>query len=131
MSDDLHRVGTPEERDRFNAARALGGICAACGRALGDDEPVYIESVLLDRAAFGGPGVQWERDTVPRDAPLGAECASPALVARKTGRGPERCQYCDRPVFYAKNRPGRQRASCSVRCKTRADMAGRSGRRGG
>jgi hypothetical protein len=126
MSDGLHRVSTTEERDRFNAARSRGGLCAACGRTLGEDEPVYIGSVLLDRAAFGGPGVRWERDAVPRDAPLGVECASPSFLARMERREPERCQYCDRPVYYAKDRPGRQRASCSTRCKTRADTADRS-----
>jgi hypothetical protein len=127
MSDGLRRVRTPEERDRFNAARSRGGLCAACGRALGDDEPVYIERMLLDRAGFSAPGMQWSRKTVPRDAPLGAECAAPAFVARTEGRTPERCAFCGRPVYYAKDRPGRQRALCSMRCHKRADMTNRPG----
>ena len=50
------QVTTAEGRERFNAARTDGGLCAACGRALGDDEPVYIGQVVLDLNALAPPG---------------------------------------------------------------------------
>jgi hypothetical protein len=129
MSDDLRRVSTLEERDRFNAARSRGGLCAACGRTLGEDETVYIEQMLLDRTGFGPPGVQWSQTIAYRDAPLGAECASPGLVARMREREPEQCGGCGRPMYYAQERAGRQQAVCSKRCHGRFfGRAGRSGR---
>jgi len=126
VSNQPHRVTMEEERERFNAARERGGLCAACGRALGEGEPVYIEQMLMDLNALAAPGMCWNRKVVPRDAPLGVECASPELLARLEGRAPEQCGGCGRPVYYAKHRAGRQRALCSRTCRDRAYGAARS-----
>jgi hypothetical protein len=122
-----HRVTTTEERERFNRAREDGGLCAACGKTLGDDEPVYIDQVLLDRNAFAASGARWGQALVPRDAPLGAECVSPKLLARLDGRESERCEGCGRPVYYAKERAQRRRAACSQACRNHAERAARRG----
>lgn len=127
MSDQPHRITTEAERERFNAARDVGGLCAACGRTLGDDEPVYIDQMLLDRNAFAASGVRWGQALVRRDAPLGAECASPELLAHLERRTPERCAGCGRAMYYAKVRAQRRRAVCSYACRTRADRAARRG----
>jgi len=47
------------ERERFNAAREDGGLSAACGRALADDESVYIGQMVLDPKAFAFPAARW------------------------------------------------------------------------
>ena len=126
MNDGPRRLTTDEQRARFYAARDRGGLCAACGRALDDGEPVYIERVLLDRKPLAAAGAGWRRGTVRRDAPLGAECASSAFLARTRGREPERCAGCGRPVHYAVAREGRYRATCSHRCGTLVKNAERS-----
>jgi hypothetical protein len=118
VSDDVRRVTTREEHDRFNAARSRGGLCAACGRALDPGETVYVEQMMIDLTALASPRVQWFRGGVRRDAPLGIECASRKFVARTAGRTPERCKRCDRPVYYAKERAGRQQAACSEHCRS-------------
>ena len=129
MRDAPRRLTTDEERERFATATSRGGFCAACGRVLADDEAIYIEKIGIDLKPLTGPGADWFRKTVYRDAPLGAECASPAFLARTAGREPERCEGCDRPVYYAKKRAGRLRAMCSKRCQSRANEATRSARR--
>src|SRR4051812_32113852 len=116
MSDLVHRFTTDEERERLYAARNRGGLCAACGRALDDDEPAYIEQILLERKPLTAPGAWWPRRIVYWDAPLGAECASPGFLTSTQGRTPEQCDGCGRPVYYALGRAGRQRALCSKRC---------------
>ena len=126
MSRHVHRVTTEEGRERFNAAKEAGGLCAVCGRVLDDGEPVYIEQVALDRKPLTAPGARWSRETIYRDAPLGAECASPGFLARTQGRTPERCETCGRPVYYAKERAGRRLALCSRRCSRRAGEAASS-----
>ena len=131
MGGDARRVATAEQRERFNAARTAGGLCAACGRSLGDDEPVYIEQMMVDLNSLAAPGGRWSRNVVRRDAPLGRECASPAFVARTAGRTPEACAGCGRPMYYAKDRTARRRAICSRDCRNRADAAARSPRTGG
>ena len=127
MSDQLRRVATAEERERFNAAREHGGLCAACGRSLAPDEPVYIDQVVVDRNALAPPGARWGVRLVPRDAPLGVECVPAELLVRLEGRTPERCAGCGRPVYYAKDRAQRRRATCSDACRNRADRAARRG----
>jgi hypothetical protein len=131
VSDDPRRVTTVEERDRFNAAKEHGGLCAVCGKTLADDETVYIEQMAIDLNAFAPSGAQWSRKAVYRDAPLGVECASPGFLARTKGREPERCEHCGRSVYYAKERAGRQRAVCSRRCSHRAGKVVRSPMREG
>src|SRR4051794_16628094 len=115
----LH-LKTDAERERLYAARERGGVCAGCGRALEDGEPVYIESIALDLKPLTAPGTRRVRSTVSRDAPLGAECASPGLLARMADATPDPCMGCGRPIFYALDRAGRQQAMCSKRCAFRA-----------
>ena len=110
------RLTTDAQRERFNAARTHGGLCAACGKTLGEGEPVYIEPVAFERKPLAAPGARWSARPVYRDAPLGAECVSPKFLARARGQEPERCEGCGRPVYYAKQRAGRLRAACSMRC---------------
>ena len=124
MSDGPLRLTSDEQRAWFYAARDRGGVCAACGRALAEGEPVYIEQVLVDRKPLAAPGAGWRLGTVLRDAPLGPECASSAFLARTRGLEPERCGGCERPVHYAVAREGRRRATCSHRCGTRVRQAG-------
>ena len=124
MSDGLRRLTTDAERERFAVAKYRGGLCAACGRALADDEPVYIGRVALERKLLAR-GMRWARRPAYRDAPLGRECASPAFVARTAGREPDPCEHCGRPVYYELERAGRQRTVCSRRCHSRADKADR------
>ena len=124
MSDDPRRLVTEEQRERLYAARYRGGLCAACGRVLVEGEPVYIDQVLVDRKPLAAPGAGWTRATGLREAPLGEECASPAFLARTRERPPERCEWCERPMYYATQRAGRRRALCSKRCLERARKAG-------
>lgn len=126
MSDGRRRLTTDEERARFAVATMQGGICVGCGRELGADDTVYVEQVAVDLKPLTAPGAGWSRKTVYRDAPLGRECASPAFLARMAGRESERCVGCDRPMYYAKERAHRFRATCSKRCNTRVTMAERS-----
>ena len=123
MSDDPRRLTTDEQRAWFSAARERGGLCAACGRVLGEGEPVYIDQVLVDRKPFAAPGAGWRLGTTLRDVPLGSECASPAFLARTKGQEPEGCAHCGRPVYYEVAREGRRRATCSHRCGTLARRA--------
>ena len=124
MSDDPRRLTTDLERERLHAAKERGGLCVACGRVLDDGEPVYIERVMVDRKSLAAPGVAWSRGAVYRDAQLGAECVSPGFLARTSGREPERCEHCGRPIYYAVQRAGRRRALCSKRCFHRARRTG-------
>jgi hypothetical protein len=123
MSDDPRRLTTDEARERFHAAVVRGGLCAGCGRGLGTDDAVYIEPIAIALKPLTAPGAGWSRETVRRDAPLGWECTSPAFLARVAGREPERCAGCGRPVYYAKERAARHRATCSRRCVPRAGGA--------
>ena len=99
-------VTTDEQRAWLSAARRCGGRCAACGRPLAADEPVYVERFMLTRM-------------VPVEAPIGAECASSGLLAETGGRDPERCAGCCRPIYYRAVRWNRRLALCSRRCRYR------------
>jgi len=124
MSDGPRRLTTDEQRRWLYASRQRGGLCAACGRALADDEPVYIEPVAVDRKPLAAPGAWWQQATALREAPLGRECASPGFLAVARERPPERCDGCGRPMYYATERAGRHRAVCSKRCLDRARRTG-------
>ena len=114
MSDEVRRLMTEEQRERLYLARRRGGMCAACGRALGADETVYIEQ-------FEGPG-SWVT------APVGIECASPELLEQTKGQQPERCAGCGRGVYYRMASSRRQQTLCSRYCVTRAVATKRSAR---
>jgi hypothetical protein len=128
MSDDPRHLTTDEQRERFAAAKERGGLCAGCGRILGEREPVYIEQVAIERKALAAGGAGWGKATTYRDAPLCEGCTSATFLSRARGRPPEACVGCGRPVYYAKLRAGRQRASCSHRCSNRVNRPARMGR---
>ena len=90
---DPRRLATDEERERLYAAKNRGGCCAACGRTLVADEPVYFERFVFWQV---GP------TRLTTQAPVGRECASPEALARTTGQEPERCAGCGRGLFYRK-----------------------------
>ena len=109
MTDDAPRVLTEEERARAQAARARGGMCALCGRALAPDEPVWIERV----GAYGDGGAYWR-------VPVGRECASPAFVSETEGTTPAPCDDCGRGVYARYAHPQSRAVTCSRRCRSRA-----------
>jgi hypothetical protein len=113
---DRLRIETDQARERFAAANYRGELCAACGRSLGAEEPVYIARVLVQRKPLAAGGPMWSELLVLRDAPLGRECVSPTLLARMEERAPDPCVGCGRPVYYELHRAGRLRAACSKRC---------------
>jgi hypothetical protein len=119
--NDPRRLTTDERRERFAVAHERGGLCAACGRSLDEGEPVYVGPLVIDIARPVGERVGGYRATMV--APVGVECASPALLAQAEGREPGQCAGCSRPVYYAANRPGRHVASCSRYCRNRAAAA--------
>ena len=127
MSDDPRRLTTQEAVDRLHQARRRGGECAACGKALGPEEPVYREPVTvdIDRSALG-----LGRYTAAFEASIGAECASPEFVEEARERPPERCVGCGRPMHYAASKATRTRAVCSRRCRGYDDMVRRKARVG-
>ena len=123
MSDSPRRLTTDEQRVQLHVARNYGGLCAACGRALDDGEPVYMETVVIDIPRPDGQRIGGYRSTV--QAPVGIECASPTLLPRVDGCKPERCAGCDRPMYYPVRKWVRTRAICSRRCRSRDAMARR------
>ena len=115
-SDDDER-----RRARLNAARSRGGLCAGCGRALADGEPVWWASSLLS-GAYGRLSRRW--------GPVGKECAPPDVVRETEGTAPERCVGCGRGVYYQLVHRRRRWATCSNRCADLSQAARRKEARG-
>ena len=115
MTDDTRRVVDRAGVVHLFEARTKGGMCAACGRLLAIDEPVWVERLEV---AVAGWRVGAYR------APVGRECASAAAVRETAGREPGRCVGCGRGVYYRQGGSGRRPewASCSRRCAARAAM---------
>ena len=111
MTDDAPRPLTEEGRARVHAARAGGGVCASCGRALAPDDPVWV--VRFD---VTGRGVYWR-------APVAEECASPEVLRVTDLQEPEPCTACGRGVYYPSATPRRRWVSCSRRCAMQAAKA--------
>ena len=109
MSERRLRIETEEDRDRLHAARHDAGMCAACGRPLRAGETVYIERFVVVRSYL--------------HAPVGRECASPELLARAAGTGPERCGGCGRGIYYGAERTTRRQAACCRVCRGRMATA--------
>ena len=116
MSDDARRVLSEEERARAQAARQRGETCGACGRALGDGEPVWMERVEVGPAYRGCGAIYWS-------TPVCGACASPAFRAATEGTAPERCAVCGRGVHYRSGAHSRRLALCSKRCSNRYHQA--------
>jgi ribosome-binding protein aMBF1 (putative translation factor) len=136
MSDPLLWARTQAQIDLLHAARAQGGLCAACGRQLESGETVYFE-----RFGVGVKRLRLDAPVRPRSvnvAPVAVECASPELLGRTEGQCREQCAACGRAMVYPASRVARRRATCSRRCAGRvwdATPAGRpctpaAGRRG-
>jgi hypothetical protein len=111
MSDGWLRVTTEEDRERLHAARYDAGVCAACGRALGVVETVYLERFTVVRSSLSGP--------------VGRECASHGVLARMRQVEPERCVWCERGVYDGAEHSNRRWATCSQRCRVRAGQSKR------
>jgi len=111
VNDEVRCLRTEEDVERFYLARRRGGECAACGRALTVDEPVYIERFEDARRRGAGPHVK---------CPVGAECASSELRRDALTREAERCAGCGRPVYYGGESTRRRQALCSQACRNRA-----------
>ena len=108
---DKRRVPAREEPDAaILKAQREGGICAACGRVLSDDEPVWRLRVAT-RLGWGShfrPASRW--------AFVGRECAAPEAVEASEGRAPVACAGCGRGLHVAVG-PGRGATTCSTRCQ--------------
>ncbi len=116
MTDDARRVLTDEERVRAQLARVYGLVCGACGRALVEDETVWIERIGVGPTYSGRGAIYWR-------APVCAACASPAFRAATEATEPERCAGCGRGVYYQVRHPRRRLALCSKRCGGRVVQA--------
>jgi hypothetical protein len=123
MPNDLRRLTTEAEREWLHLARRRGGLCAACWRPLGDDEPVCWERFMvdIDRSAMTGLG----HYATILEAPVGTECASSDFLREVEGQDPERCAGCGRQVYYRTPRALRRRALCSRRCAATANRTTR------
>ena len=127
MNEERRRVVTEEEVARLHEARRTGGICAACGRALGAGETVYQEQFLIGAKRLHTNDVLIYASVAV--GPVGSECASAALLEQTAGMEPERCAGCGRGVHYREQRrPTRHHAICSRRCSNRAASVRRAAR---
>jgi hypothetical protein len=104
MSGDARRVLGQADVARLFAARSMGGTCAACGRALAGDEPIWMER--LDIVDAG-------RRVGSYRAPVGRECASPELVRESETAA---CLSCGRGIHYGPTPRPRDLVLCSKRC---------------
>ena len=104
VSDDAER-----RRQRLVTARERGGMCAGCGRALADGEPVWWQTFPLG----GYARVQDWR------GPAGRECVSAAFLVATEGQAPEPCAGCGRPIHNDGSDPRRRLAACSRLCARR------------
>ena len=105
-----------DERRRalIHVARRDGGLCAGCGRALADDEPVWWARFALC-GAYGWVSHRW--------APVGRECARPEALRATADQEPARCAGCGRRVYYQALHALRRVPACSKRCAGRYQMA--------
>ncbi len=108
------RVANAEEPDAaILKAQKDGGICAACGRELSADEPVWRRRVAsrLGWSSHFSEAYRWVF--------VGRECAAPEAVEASEGATPVACAGCGRGLHVAVG-PGRGVTACSTRCKTAA-----------
>ncbi len=108
---DERRVPNHDERDAIIIeAQREGGICAACGRVLSDDEPVWRLRVAsrLGWSSHFRPASRWVF--------VGWECATPEALEASDGVAPSPCGGCGRGLHVAVG-PGRGATTCSTRCQ--------------
>ena len=110
MSDERRRRTEEEREAAIFEAKKEGGICAACGRVLAADEPVWRERLASRRgwSAYFRPA--------SRRALVGRECAAPETVEESEGREPVACRGCGRGLHYPVAR-SRRATVCSTRCR--------------
>jgi hypothetical protein len=114
MSVSERWARTQDQVELMQRARVRGGQCSWCGRVLDDGQTVYVEYFLT-----GEERARWSSGESRRGfayAPVGAECASPELLAQTEGQEPAPCASCGRGVFYRHHRSNRQQVTCSRRC---------------
>jgi hypothetical protein len=116
VSDDVRRITTEAQRERFYLARKQGGQCVACSRALGADETVYVER--FEAGPLTGRGTS-------ATAPVGTECASRGFLDETKGQQSERCAGCGRGVYYRRPSARRRQALCSRVCGAKVQAAKR------
>jgi hypothetical protein len=119
VSDDVRRITTEAQRERFHVVRKRGGQCVACGRVLSPGETVYIERFEIGPLAGRG---------VSAMAPVGVECASRGFLEEMEGQEPERCAGCGRGVYYRQPSTLRRQALCSRACGATVQAARRMAR---
>ena len=110
MYDDSRPMTDDERNAAIFAAKKEGGICAACGRVLSADEPVWRRR-LESRAGWGPhfePAYRWVF--------VGRECATSEAVEASEGRAPVACAGCGRGLHAAVG-PGLRATACSTRCR--------------
>jgi hypothetical protein len=122
------RLTTDDQRQWLFRAKQHGGLCAACGRSLRDDEAVYLELVEVELKVSSS--WSWKTATAKRDAPLGEECASQELVERASRASIDPCEGCGRPVFHGVDHAGRRHTACSKRCLNLTRRRARQAERG-
>ena len=105
------RLLSDEAWARIVEAKRDGGICAACGRVLSDDEPVWRLRVA-SRLGWSSHFSQTYRWVF-----VGRECATPETVEASDGGTPVPCGRCGRGLHVAVG-PGRGTTTCSIRCQT-------------
>ena len=111
MMHDDSRPMTHDERDAaICAAKKEGGMCAACGRALSADEPVWRRR-MASRLGWGS-----HFRPTSRRALVGRECAAPETLEASEGREPAACAGCGRGMHYPVAR-SRRATVCSTRCR--------------
>ena len=114
MSDERGVPAAEEPEAVIMKAQKEGGICAACGRVLSTDEPVWQRrlDVRRDWGSYFSETHRW--------AFVGRECAAPDALEESEGREPVACEGCGRGMHYAVAR--RRRATvCSSRCRVIRD----------
>ena len=111
---DERRVPNHEEREApIFEPKKEGGICAACGRVLSADEPVWRRR-MASRLGWGSHFSQTYRWVF-----VGRECAPPEAVEASDGATPVACGGCGRGLHVAVA-PGRGATACSTRCQAAA-----------
>jgi len=96
--------------ERLLEAKHDGGLCAACGRMLDADEPVWNRRLQIRRTwdVYFAETVRW--GLVDR------ECATPEVLEASEGRETVACKGCGRAMHYTPAQM-RRAAVCSARCR--------------
>jgi len=120
------RIGRARDPSIIHNAAKTCSQCAACGRALTVDAPVWRRRMPLGYGPFG----QWQ-STV---APICADCAAKVTSWFIRFHPPRPCEGCGRPVHQELNFRSHRRTFCCRNCecavRTTAARQARSEARG-